>query len=179
MLVALACIAAVVLLPAAWGLSGCAVPYPVERYPATVQPSQPSYPYTGQMPLQRDYRRAPNEQLYEAKVLSARAVLMAGGQRCWIEREQVAAPRSTTNVPGALAGAVIGNLDDDVPAFVIGVQRDAAGFRLAGGAAREGAAGATRGIGCGYAIRRGLAGAGHGGSCQYKMRGMPREVRSR
>lgn len=104
------CIAAVVLLPAAWGLSGCAVPYPVERYPATVQPSQPSYPYTGQMPLQRDYRRAPNEQLYEAKVLSARAVLMAGGQRCWIEREQVAAPRSTTNVPGALAGAVIGGI---------------------------------------------------------------------
>ena len=86
---------------------GCAAPAPADRYPATVRPSYPAdAPSSGR----RDYRRAPDERLYEAKVLSARAVMSAGGQRCWMEREEVPPPRSSANVPGALAGAVIGGI---------------------------------------------------------------------
>ena len=88
-------------------LSGCAAPAPADRYPATVRPS---YPVAEPAPVRRDYRRAPNERLFEAKVLSARAVMTAGGQRCWMEREEVPPQRSSTNVPGALAGAVIGGI---------------------------------------------------------------------
>jgi uncharacterized protein YcfJ len=98
---------AVVLAPVFSGLSGCAAPTPAERYPATVRPS---YPVAGPAPVQRDYRRRPNEQLFEAKVLTARAVMTTGGQQCWMEREEVPPPRSATNVPGALAGAVIGGI---------------------------------------------------------------------
>lgn len=99
---------AVVLAPVLSGLSACVAPPTAQRYPATVRPS---YPVAEPAPVRRDYRRAPNEQLYEAKVLSARAVMIAGGQRCWIEREEVPPQRSgSTNVPGALAGAVIGGI---------------------------------------------------------------------
>lgn len=98
---------AVVLVPVISGLSGCAAPAPADRYPATVRPSYPAdAPSSGR----RDYRRAPDERLYEAKVLSARAVMIADGQRCWIEREEVPSTRSSANVPGALAGAVIGGI---------------------------------------------------------------------
>ncbi len=100
------CIAAA-LVPVFSVLSGCAAPAPADRYPATVRPS---YPVAEPAPVRRDYRRAPNERLFEAKVLSARAVMTAGGQRCWMEREEVPPQRSSTNVPGALAGAVIGGI---------------------------------------------------------------------
>ena len=36
-----------------------------------------------------DYRQRPNERTFEATVTSARAVVGAGEQRCWVEREQV------------------------------------------------------------------------------------------
>lgn len=98
---------AVVLVPVISGLSGCAAPAPADRYPATVRPSHPE---AGPSSARRDYRRAPDERLFEAKVLSARAVMSAGGQRCWMEREEVPPPRSSANVPGALAGAVIGGI---------------------------------------------------------------------
>lgn len=104
------------LAPAVWVLSGCASPYPGDRYPPSVQQptypygSQPSYPYGSQTTERRDYRRLPNERLYEANVTSARAVMRSGGQQCWIEREAVAPARSGTNVPGAVAGAVIGGI---------------------------------------------------------------------
>jgi uncharacterized protein YcfJ len=100
------CMAAV-LVPVFTGLPGCVVPPPAERYPVA---ARPSYPVAEPTPVRRDYRRAPNERLFEAKVLSARAVMSAGGQRCWMEREEVPPPRSSTNVPGALAGAVIGGI---------------------------------------------------------------------
>jgi uncharacterized protein YcfJ len=60
-------------------------------------------------PVAPDYRRRRGERLFEAEVTSVHAVLGERDQRCWIEREQVAAQqRSHSNVPGALAGAVIG-----------------------------------------------------------------------
>lgn len=57
-----------------------------------------------------DYGRRNDERLYEADVTSVRAVVDTSGQRCWIEREQVPQEHSSTNVPGALLGAVIGGV---------------------------------------------------------------------
>jgi uncharacterized protein YcfJ len=57
-----------------------------------------------------DYRRRNEERLFEADVTSARAVMGPAEQRCWVEREQVAAPSGSANVPGALVGAVIGGI---------------------------------------------------------------------
>jgi uncharacterized protein YcfJ len=54
-----------------------------------------------------DYRRRGSERVFQANVTSARAVMGAAEQRCWVEREQVS---SGHNVPGALAGAVIGGI---------------------------------------------------------------------
>ena len=98
---------ALVLVPAASVLSGCAAPAPADRTPAA---TRPTYPVAEPAPVRRDYRRAPNERLFEARVLSARAVMTTGGQRCWMELEEVPPARGSTNVPGALAGAVIGGI---------------------------------------------------------------------
>ena len=57
-----------------------------------------------------DYRRRNDERLYEANVTSVRAVVGPPEQRCWIERERVAQDRGEPNVPGAIAGAVIGGI---------------------------------------------------------------------
>ena len=56
------------------------------------------------------YRRRANERLYEAKVIAVRAVVGPPEQRCWVEREQVAAPPPGINLPAAIAGAVIGGV---------------------------------------------------------------------
>lgn len=56
------------------------------------------------------YHRRPEERLFEAPVLSVRAVVGPPEQRCWIEREQVAQPQSNVNVPGAIIGAVVGGV---------------------------------------------------------------------
>jgi len=57
-----------------------------------------------------DYRRRHDERLHEANVTSVRAVVGPPEQRCWVEREQVAQERSNANVPGAIAGALIGGI---------------------------------------------------------------------
>lgn len=57
-----------------------------------------------------DNRRRNNERLYEAKVISVRAVVGPPQQRCWLEREQVVQQRGDVNVPGALAGALLGGI---------------------------------------------------------------------
>jgi len=51
------------------------------------------------------YSRRDGEQLFEAPVTSARAVVGPPEQRCWVERREYNA-----NVPGAIAGAVIGGI---------------------------------------------------------------------
>lgn len=60
--------------------------------------------------VDRDYRRRPNERLFEARVISVRAVLGTPERRCWIERNEVNPERGGANVPGALLGAVIGGI---------------------------------------------------------------------
>jgi uncharacterized protein YcfJ len=57
-----------------------------------------------------DARRRNNERLYEADVTSVRAVVGPPEQRCWVEREQVAQDAPRSNVPAAIAGAVIGGI---------------------------------------------------------------------
>jgi len=57
-----------------------------------------------------DNRRRRNEQLYEANVTSARAVLGTPEQRCWVEQEQVTVERGGPSVAGGIAGAIIGGI---------------------------------------------------------------------
>ena len=57
-----------------------------------------------------DYQRRDNEQLYQARVTSVRAVVGTPEQRCWVEREQVVQDQGNANVPAAIAGAIIGGI---------------------------------------------------------------------
>jgi uncharacterized protein YcfJ len=52
------------------------------------------------------YRRRGGEPLYQANVVSVRAVVGPPEQRCWVEREQVRG----SGVGGAIAGALIGGI---------------------------------------------------------------------
>ena len=61
------------------------------------------------IPVYDNHRRG-NERLYEARVTSARVVLGASGQRCWIEREQFSRDRGDANIPGAAVGALLGGI---------------------------------------------------------------------
>lgn len=99
-----------------------------------------------------DNRRRNGERLYEASVTSVKAVVASPEQRCWMEREPVAAqPRSKSNVGAAIAGAVIGGIlghqvgggsGKDI-ATVGGVVAGAAlGSRVGGGSSGQPVAGA-------------------------------------
>ena len=59
-----------------------------------------------------DNQRRDDERTFEAQVVSVRAVLNQNDRQCWIEREQVGGQYrdSGKNVPGAIAGAVIGGI---------------------------------------------------------------------
>jgi uncharacterized protein YcfJ len=57
-----------------------------------------------------EYRRRPNERVYEAEVTSVHAVVGQSGQRCWMERGQVEQDRGKRNVAGGVIGAVIGGV---------------------------------------------------------------------
>lgn len=84
----------------------------------------------------RDYRRRNSERLYEANVTSARAVVAAAGQRCWVEQEQVPQGQRGLSVPGAVIGAVVGG--------ILGHQiGDGNKIATVGGAAAGGALGAN------------------------------------
>ncbi len=56
-----------------------------------------------------EYRRRPNERVYEARVTSVRAVMGRPEERCWVEREQVEG-RSGNKVAGGIIGGVIGGI---------------------------------------------------------------------
>ena len=58
-----------------------------------------------------EYRRRPDERLFEAPVTAVHAVMGTPEQRCWVERQQVAEPeRRELNIPGAIIGGVIGGI---------------------------------------------------------------------
>jgi uncharacterized protein YcfJ len=81
-----------------------------------------------------DARRKNNERLYQANVTAVRAVVGAPEQRCWIEREQVAAPQIKSNVPGAIAGALIGGILGHQVGGGTGKDLATVGGAIAGGA---------------------------------------------
>jgi uncharacterized protein YcfJ len=56
-----------------------------------------------------DWRRRANEQVFAAPVTSVHAVMGAATEHCWVEREQVS-DRGDRNIPGAIAGALIGGV---------------------------------------------------------------------
>jgi uncharacterized protein YcfJ len=56
-----------------------------------------------------EFRRRPNERLFEVPVSSVRAVVGPPNQRCWVEREQVESS-NRPNVGGALVGGLIGGI---------------------------------------------------------------------
>lgn len=60
-------------------------------------------------PVAYDYRPQRDERLYEAEVVSVRAVFGRSEQRCWVEREAVAS-RGEPNVGGAIVGGIIGGI---------------------------------------------------------------------
>jgi len=72
------------------------------QYPvATTPPPAPAY----------DYRRRPDEHLFEVPVHSVREVVGPPEQRCWVERQQIVEPaQSAPNVPGAVVGAILGGV---------------------------------------------------------------------
>lgn len=57
-----------------------------------------------------EYRRRPEERIFEAPVVSARAVFGPEKQRCWVERENVTQNRSEPNVGGAIVGGILGGV---------------------------------------------------------------------
>jgi uncharacterized protein YcfJ len=56
------------------------------------------------------YQATPSDRLYQVPVTSVHAVVGPPEQRCWVERQQVYEDRRGANVPGAIAGAVIGGI---------------------------------------------------------------------
>jgi len=56
-----------------------------------------------------EYRRRPNERIFEAPVKSARAVMGAPEQRCWME-QQPGSERRDLNVPGGVIGGLLGGI---------------------------------------------------------------------
>ena len=58
-----------------------------------------------------EYRQRPSERLYEAEVMSSRAVYGADEQRCWVDRERVTDNGgSRPNVGGAIIGGILGGV---------------------------------------------------------------------
>ena len=56
-----------------------------------------------------EYRRRPDEDVFQAQVTSVHAVYGAAEQRCWTERQQVNEP-SHNNVGGAIVGGILGGV---------------------------------------------------------------------
>lgn len=61
-------------------------------------------------PADYDYRRRQGETLYEAPVISVRAVVGPPQERCWVERQVIDADTGGINVPGAVVGGVVGGI---------------------------------------------------------------------
>lgn len=57
-----------------------------------------------------EYRRRPNERLYEAPVTSVRAVVGESEQRCWTERQQQNEQRRDLNPAGGVIGGLLGGI---------------------------------------------------------------------
>ena len=77
--------------------------------------------YAGEMPAPPapapiyEYRRRPEERVREVPVTNVREVLGPPGQRCWVERQQVTQPATSSGanvgcaILGGLVGAILGH----------------------------------------------------------------------
>lgn len=73
----------------------------IVRYETPEPMAQPNY----------EYRRRPQERVFDVPVTSVHAVVGPPNERCWMEREQVSTPQSKNlNVGGAIIGAVLGGV---------------------------------------------------------------------
>lgn len=83
---------------------------------SSARPANPRRQYDNEAPTPLasptyEYRRRPDERLFQATVTSVRAVVGPPGQRCWMERHQVAEPsRGERNVGGAILGGILGGV---------------------------------------------------------------------
>lgn len=94
-------------------LAGCAYPVHEQAYETSPVPQVAPgavYVYPDAQVSAPDYRRRQGEILYVADVQTVRAIAGNSGQRCWIERGEVAPARPAANVPGAIIGGVIGGI---------------------------------------------------------------------
>jgi hypothetical protein len=82
----------------------------LENRISSVRPLGASERYVNEAPTpvarpNYEYRRRPNEAVFEAPVTSVRALVGPPNERCWIERQQVAEPaRDNRNVGGGSGG---------------------------------------------------------------------------
>jgi uncharacterized protein YcfJ len=83
-----------------------------------------------------EYRRRPNERVYEARVTSVRAVMGEPDRRCWVDREVVEG-RSKPSAAGGIVGGIIGG--------ILGHEIGGKGVATAGGAVAGAAIGANAG----------------------------------
>lgn len=83
---------------------------------SSVRPVRDGVSYDNEVlpPLARpdyEYRRRPEERIYDARVISVHAVVGPPDRRCWVERQQVSeSGRDEPNVGGSIAGAIIGGV---------------------------------------------------------------------
>jgi uncharacterized protein YcfJ len=63
-------------------------------------------------PPQQEWRRRPDEQIFQVPVTSVREVVGPPSQRCWVERQPVAAQPAPgqPNIGGAVVGGLIGGI---------------------------------------------------------------------
>ena len=78
---------------------------------SSVRPADPRRQYENEPPPPLaepayEYRRRPDERVFEAPVVSVHAVVGPPDRRCWVERQEVREP----NAGGAVAGAIIGGV---------------------------------------------------------------------
>jgi len=84
-----------------------------------------------------EYRRRPNERVYEARVTSVHAVMGRPEKYCWVERDQV---QGKANVAGGIVGGIIGGI---LGHEIVGGSGQ--GIATVGGAAAGAAIGANAG----------------------------------
>src|SRR5262249_30888617 len=79
--------------------------------PVVVAPQPVVTPQPVAVVVEEQWKRRPEEVVYEAPVTSVRAVVGPPNQRCWIERQQVAEPApQPTNIGGAVIGGIVGGI---------------------------------------------------------------------
>ncbi len=101
-----------------------------------------------------EYRRRPDETIYQAPVTSVHAVFGQAEERCWTERQQVNEPSRNNNVGGAVVGAILGGVIGHQVGGGRGRDLATAGGAVAGAAIGSNAGNNTGGVGYSRDVRR-------------------------